>query len=583
MIPWNYIVIGLSLLLLISLCTAEIKRVNKARLAGRLLASALAVAGLAFMALPVLIRKNIPQENNSRAILLTEGYSKDSVENFLKNTGEKTLVYPLDSIASIDTNITALHIFGNGLAADQLNLLKEIPLVFHPSKMQNGVVAVHWKQTLLAGEKLRVQGFFSNTLAVPLKISLIGFNTTLDSMIIPAKQSNAFELGSTPKHTGRAVFSLLMMNNNDTLTNEPIPINIKPVDTLNILVLSASPDFEHKFLKNWLSQKGYSVAGRTRISKEKFEKTFLNIASVPLERITGSLLNRFDILVSDASELAALSKSEEAAIHAQVQEGMGLLINADSVAPSAVYAARFTQYSSPGKQSSLLFARDLSNPLAALPGEQNIYIRNKPGEQPLILNAYSNILVSSSMESLGTIVFSTINNTYSWMLSGNNGDYSRFWSSLLQKAAKRSGPHFNMLVNGSLPTMNAQVDLNCEHAAIDLAGIKVDGSPVSLQQNPQLPFQWQGTFWPPGPGWQIVDFAEVQFPLYVFAKDDWKNIAAIDKTRQTYQYIHRKNNQGKKDFQVQKYTRTALPRYYFLLIFITCCCFLWVEKKLSAS
>jgi hypothetical protein len=45
-------------------------------------------------------------------------------------------------------------------------------------------------------------------------------------------------------------------------------------------MLSASPDFESKFLKNWLSENGYAVALRSAISKDKFNSEYINIKPV---------------------------------------------------------------------------------------------------------------------------------------------------------------------------------------------------------------------------------------------------------------------------------------------------------------
>jgi hypothetical protein len=64
-------------------------------------------------------------------------------------------------------------------------------------------------------------------------------------------------------------------------------------------MLAASPDFENRFVKDWLSQNGYTVVAKTAISTNKFDKTFLNAGSVSLDRVTSGLLDSFDVLLSD--------------------------------------------------------------------------------------------------------------------------------------------------------------------------------------------------------------------------------------------------------------------------------------------
>ncbi|MEO5893560.1 MAG: hypothetical protein ABIQ31_25120 [Ferruginibacter sp.] len=587
MAHWNYIVIGLCLLLLAFIFRKEIKRKNRRRLAARLTASLFAVASLACLALPISITKKNTDSPNKKAVLLTEGYNKDSLENFIKTNKEQVRVYQVDSLAWIDTSLTALIIFGHGLSRQELKSLNDIPLIFHSSAIDDGVTSVHWNQKLKSGEKFSVQGIFSNKRSWPVKIALEGFHTPLDSVTIPAKQTKTFEINTFPKQIGKAVYSLLISDKQGALEKEPVPFEVIPVDTLKILLLAASPDFENKFLRNWLAENSYAVASRSRISKDKFDRTFSNFTSFSFDKITNPLLDRFDIIISDATELAALTKTEQAIIQAQVQEnGMGLIVKADSIAaPTAFYAAPFTQYSSSAKQPSTaaLYIQDADKPTVPLSSDGYSFIRSKPGEQPLVVDSMTNVIVSSKMEGMGKILFTSITNTYTWMLGGNNNDYASFWSCLLQKAARRTGAEQTVLITGAVPKIDEPIELLFEAPGMPLPGTFIAGDLLSLHQNPDLPFQWQGTYWPGKQGWQpALNFSDQSINWYVYGTNDWKNISAIEKTKQTQQYINDKNNVLNKGVVTQKYVPVQLPAIYFLLIFIISCIFLWIEKKLSA-
>ncbi|MEO6548223.1 MAG: hypothetical protein ABIN94_09495 [Ferruginibacter sp.] len=578
--------IGISVLLLIALFFGEIRRFNKSSLWWRLLASTLAVAALACMAIPISINHKLPAQHHRPAVLLTEGYNKDSLQYFLSKNTETNIRYTIDTIPFIDTSISDLHIFGEGLSPTQLRLLKDIPLIFHPALNNEGFTVVHCKPQLQAGEKLLLQGTYSNSNNFPVKLCLTAFQITLDSVNIPAKKTYSFNLETVPKQRGKALYNLLVLNGKDTLEKEPVPVEVKPIDTLKLLLLSASPGFEHKFLKNWLSQNGFAVAARTRISKDKYDKSYLNIPTFSFERITPSLLHRFDIIIADAAELALLTRPELSTVQAQVADGMGLLVNADSItAPGTFYSFAFMQYFSgmPAPSRSILSLREPTAPLAPLPGGQNLFIRNRPGEQPLVFDSSFNVLASSKMLGLGKIVFSTINNTYPWMLSGNGSNYSLLWSYLLQKAAKSTTEEHSLVINHILPIVNEPVELNFQTQGDTIAAIRIDSNYLSLQQNPDLPFQSQGINWPHIAGWQTTFNSKgQQFNWYTYKKSDWKNIVAIDKTRQTNRYIHQKKHIEKNAVQVQKYTRKSIPSHLFFGIFIICCCFLWLEKKLSS-
>ena len=586
MISWQNIVIGLSLLLFVFICLKEIQRNNRSRLVWRLVASLLAVISLVGMTVPISIDKKIIAPAKE-AVLLTEGYNKDSVDRFIKNRAGDMPLYNTGTMVWQDTELTTLHIFGYGLSPAELSSLNNIPLVFHPSAVGTGITTVHWQQTLKTGEQLRIQGRFMNTHTAPVKILLEGFHTVLDSAHIPAGATTVFELNSIPKHIGKAVYTLMAVTNNDTLEKQPIPVEVKAVDSLKVLLLAASPDFENKFLSKWLSENGCVVVSRARISKNKFVKTFVNSPSFRFDKLSAGLLNRFDLVVSDVTELAVLSKAEQSFVHTAIEEnGIGLIVKADSIASvAAFYAAPFSQYPSTGKQqAAAMNIKDAIKPTAPLFAEQRFYIRYKPGTQPLVSDPESNIFVSSAIEGMGKIVFSTISNTYTWKLAGNNNDYTAYWSCLLQKAARKKEEARTVHIDDALPLAGEPLALGIAWNLEGLPHPFIGNDMLSVSQNNALPFQSVAQYWPSADGWQsAIQLDDKYYQWYVYRNTDWKNISAAEKTKQTFQHIYYKNNTVRKGMQEEKIIHAAIPVFYFLLIFISCCGFLWVEKKLSPS
>jgi hypothetical protein len=267
MTDMQYIVAGLSLLLLCFLTWKETKRQNKARLTWRILATVFAVIGLACIALPISYNRQLPvATGNNPAILLTEGYSKESVEGLLGAgkktvsifTLDETLIPPAGYNSSLVTNIDSVfakqfgvvHIFGYGLDKDELDAIKEQPIIFHPSKL-SGITGIQWQHKINSGDKLSVQGSFTNPSSSAKKIVLSDFNTTLDSVIIKGTKPQPFQLTATPKQLGRAVLSLSIVDNRDTLEKEPMPVQVEQGSPVKLLMLASTPDFENRFLKNW--------------------------------------------------------------------------------------------------------------------------------------------------------------------------------------------------------------------------------------------------------------------------------------------------------------------------------------------
>src|SRR6185503_19616373 len=107
---WNYIVVCLSLLLLAILLWWEIRRGNKTRLVGRVMATTLMVASLAAITLPIAYTCR-SAAGSKEGIFLTEGYDPDSARIYLSSGVE---VKDLK-----DLHVSALHVLGYGLTEEE--------------------------------------------------------------------------------------------------------------------------------------------------------------------------------------------------------------------------------------------------------------------------------------------------------------------------------------------------------------------------------------------------------------------------------------------------------------------------------
>ncbi|MDO8992560.1 MAG: hypothetical protein Q7U83_05825, partial [Daejeonella sp.] len=333
----SYIIIS-TLVLLGFLILKEIRRKNKANLIFRVAASCLAVIALIFIAIPITYQKKAEPKDENTIVLITEGFQKDSLNKF-KNTpvfttnpavakGNKSvkLIPDLAGFLAMNQQFSKFHVLGYGLEAQELEMILDKNLLFHPSPLPSGLQSVHWNNTIKSGEQLVLSGNYLNTDSKPVKLILKGLGTNLDSVSIPASKSDNFQLKTIPKHLDKAIYALISIAEKDTILNEKVPVFVQVQDPLKILILSSSPDFENKFLKNWLFENQYSTAVRSAISKNIFSTEFLNSTRINLDHITPSVLENFDVLISDPDELSALSWAENQAVQNQLNNGMGLIM-----------------------------------------------------------------------------------------------------------------------------------------------------------------------------------------------------------------------------------------------------------------
>ena len=433
----------------------------------------------------------------------------------------------------------------------------------------DGFMDIHWDHELKSGEPLCVQGQYRNSLGTPVSISLVGFQAGLDSTLIPAGQVYLFSLKTIPKQTGNGLFQVLVREQNNTLETEPIPFTVSQPDSLNILILSSSPDFENKFLIQWLSDHHIGVVERTRISQDRFEKIYLNRPPLAFNQVNGNLLRQFELLICDASAFSNLSNLERTAVQRQVDEkGMGMLIRMDSSdSKKTSFNKLFPVYHYVAKSDQLrvIFASDSSQGMEYTGEKAMVGIRILPGTQPLAQDDDGHVLVSRGLKGLGKIGFTTLHGTYLWSLSGNITGYGKFWTYVIHHMAKQKQESIRLWAAEKFPKKDEAVRFIAESGKSPLPPPFIGGTPFYLKQGKNDLLRWTGCFWPKQTGWQPgVQAAGRHFEWFVYDSADWCGFSIT----------------GREKLEIPKADNRNGSRLYFLLFWMSGCMFLWIERKI---
>lgn len=588
---WNIAMMIFGLLMAVFVAWREYKRANKAHLLWRMIAAVVATINLACVVLPLSYSTTVSSSTGAGKILLTEGFNTDSLS---KNDSIFTLdkavhqQYPkaklLDDVRSLfadSAHITSVYIYGYGLNADELKVLSAKPVIFHPSAVPDGFTSVNWTDQLKAGQIFRVQGTYKNTSTKPFDLILKGLNTTLDSVRIPAGSQPTFTLKTTPKNAGRAVYSLIALNEKDTLAQESLPVAIDKTQPLKVLILSSSPDFETKFLKDWLGANGYGVASRSAITKGKTGQEFINTEQTDLSHINAALLNKFDVVLGDLSSFKNLSVAENSALHEQVsQKGLGLIVRTDSSDKKATWIQDgFTLNYQAGKQAALSALTIQGVGKTAKLNIDPINIAPQNNVQTLVSDEHGHTLSGITINGAGKVLFTTINNTYNWMLAGNKSDYTALWSLLIDKAARRVPIMESWSVAPGLAGVNARMQLLSESGNIGGAA-KVNGLVAYPAQDAGMLFRQNFTYWPANYGWQqVIGRNGATFWWYVWKENEWKTMTAANKTMLTAKYAKTNPTEIFVTKQIRQKTDAAVPKIYFYVLFLMAASFLWAESK----
>ncbi len=588
---FKYIAIVFALLLLIFMLYKEYKRPEQQGLIFRLIASIVAVTS--FLLLIVLIHYQVSQTVKPDEIsFLTNSTNPDSVtqksklftsdSSVLKVLGKKVnFIADLDYYLASHPEVKTIHLYGEGLDLLALERLKPRQIVYHKPPLPAGIQSCNWNRKITHSEELRIQGIYQNVTNQSVKLMLNGLGTNLDSVEIKPQSKVYFDLKTNPKQIGRAVYQLLTIQSKDTLANEAIPFEVAEKRPIRLLILSSTPDFEYKFLKNWLLQNQYPVAYRSRISKDKFSVDYLNMQSISLSNINPQVLNNFDLVIADDQEIANLKTSEAAALTNQIASGKGLIIRLNEEKLQSNLAKKFSISNAVAqKDKSYVFtlSGDQSKTKTLLI-ESSINLNQQAGDLPLVKDADSKIWVNSQLYGAGKLVLTSIPNTYNWFLGGKNTDYTAYWSTLIQNAVNTNTLQVVVNFSPQYPQLNHRVNIQIGGVA-QLPKIEVGNISIAPLQNKFNPFEWEGSHWPQKIGWDSVKVNSTRVSyFYVDHQNSWEGIRQIKKIEQTVSFV---NQQAGQNIQIQTLEETqdrVVSKWWFFFLFVLSAGFLWFEQR----
>ena len=538
---YNYIVIGLGMLLLVWLLWKEVRRPHRSRLSARVVATVLAVAAVTCLGLPMSCGRSKADGKGKEGVLLTEGYDADSVREFLReHEGMKV-------IQTDDVSMGRWHVFGYGLTKEEWMALRPPSLVFHGSgsSVNAGLISADWSRKLRKGESLRVQGHWKGEGIV--KLILEGIGKVLDSVVV--KGDSLFSLHAVPAQAGRGVYKFVAIAGKDTLEQEEIPVEVEAGKPLKILVLASSPDAENTFLVSWLSKEGHAVASRTLVSKDKYQQVYANMAALPLVQVTPALLGDLDLVIADA--LTVSGGGLLPILRRQVRDkGLGLVIRIDSAGGAAIGVSA---------------------------GER---IKEKPGMRVMLRDSMGRAEVGVSREGMGNIVW-TKHITYPMMLAGEKEGYAAYWSSLLRDAAREERAGDSWVWWPEMPRVEEPVRLVLETGVSGMPqGVIGEGVNMYLAEDGVLPYSWSGRYWPAAAGWQTVSRLQGDTSSwYAWGVGAWGPLYREKRMRETYDLI-KGRDMVRGGAQGAEEERINLSKGWFYALLIVSLLFLWIEKKI---
>ena len=576
------------------------RRPRQRQRAARLLASTIAVTALWLTAFPPL--RHLPT-TRAEAILLTPGYSPDTLRQLRQRLGAGTPVWaygnpktaaparPLASLLSLAEQRPALrrlHVLGHGLPEADLPGLGALVVRAHGGVPAAGFRTAFWPDKLPLGDELTVEGTVDRPADAPAAwVVLRAAGTGRDSVPLPAGGAGSFHLRYRPKTAGLATYELLLRRPGQPLLTEPVPVEITTPALPAVLLLTAAPAFEFKFLKNYLAEAHYPVALRTSVSRGLVQTDFVNQPAQSLDRLTPALLARYSVLIVDAATVAALTVSETQALQTSIRAGRLGLITLAEAAPlprNAPARADFTVELRPANAAAqpLGWPDAPEEARALLPA----LLRANPALRTLITGPRQLLLAASRRVGLGFAVVSVVPETFRWGLQGHPAVYASFWNQLLRAAVPPAPAEatWHLGSRWPRPTLPLTLHLAAAFPSAPPTVAALAGGPavrLALRQDTRLPEWSTAQFWPGAAGWhQVRGPGRSSYRFYVYPPTAWQ-----EPERQTRQQalLARSGAATQATPAAPAAADTATepwPTGWFFGLFLLAAGYLWLEEKL---
>ncbi|MFN0256529.1 hypothetical protein [Pedobacter ureilyticus] len=591
---FNVLVIIACLLLLFFCIYLEVKRENKHWLAGRILGNILLFGSLALIAIPLFYQKKEVQLKNT-LIIITTGANVDSLSKIQgkkcytepllhrKLKGKATYLPDLAYYLSEHPTTNSLQIFGYGLPEQDLKKLDSISSSFYPAAAPSGLVTCHWIEKLKQEEVFTVQGRYRNNASRTVQLKLIGFGTTLDSTIIAANTLQDFSLKHQIRNNGKAVLQLIGLLGKDTVSKENVPIQSFPKTPVKTFMLTSFPSFEYKFLKNWLYEKQYPVAARSRISKDKFSTDFLNRDSIKLANISLNQLQKEDVLMIDQNELENITVGTRQTLMQAVEKGLGLIVWVDE--PNAGSLQKRIKQVKNLKDDKLLRLTiiDQQQGLSELSTDLKWLLSIQKGQQALINNQRNQTIALQELYGSGKITYTTLSNSYQWLLNGRQEDYANYWTSLINAVARKQSTNINLNTGSLFPVINEKLKLYLSTDNSNAPKVSYQNKSLTVNQNLLFPNHWEAQVWPLKSGWQTTQVNKKAEDFYVFEKQAWSSIKISQTIQSNLDYSLKTNTETTKPLKKEVIYKKEVSKWWFLIVLVLSSSFLWFEKRHHAK
>jgi len=341
-----------------------------------------------------------------------------------------------------------------------------------------------------------------------------------------------------------------------------------------VVMLSAFPSFEFKYLKNYLAELNHQVLVRSQLTQGRFKYEYFNQERKPFNTLATSNLTDLDLLILDAGAWQSLSRNEQNSIKdAVTQEGLGVF-----VMPSEEL------FNGSQPLIDFKFTRTAQTEVELQDGTAVStfgYYLNTVTNFNATLKSGNQILAGQRFLGFGSVSTTVLSNTYALQLKGNQERYKSLWSAILKSVLKPESGDVFWEERDQISTPNEPYTIKFRTANSEFSLTDADGNTIPAAQHPHIPELWSATFYPEETGWFTLSFSAgetlSEHAYYVFAEEDWQTIKASARVKANKGFF----NNADADVN-EVLVKRPINLLYFFVMFVLAMGYLWLEPKLRS-
>ncbi|MGM0580508.1 MAG: hypothetical protein ACQETL_07505 [Bacteroidota bacterium] len=475
-----------------------------------------------------------------------EAFQQLSNSKFQKVGTEKHITF-----AELDYQIDTAFVYGY---LPQLNPANY--KVREDIKIEKGI-QIDYPKSIALGDSLQIS--LQNLENRNLNISAIIGNDSI-SKSIPGKSHNRISV--LPKSSGY-ILSEISTDNEEY----HFAVSVEKAEHHVIQILAATPDFEWKFLGDFLKSKEHSVYQKTQISKEKYKSAFINWHdSLQFNR---GVANDLKVLFVDAKAWEDLGPNLKNQYLKKLKENGGSLIfrtnpnsriqlDLDKSKPANIFST-----------NDNLLEQDNYNYLQF----NNLYSLDEVAQNGIFRKVNPDLIY-------GVINFQ---DSYRLKLSGKNEQYEQIWSPIFSHLIRKSSEKFYDKSEWAVQHQPFFFRLWSEEQVenISIFNLKKDTLKMKKKSDFIFPERQHFMFYPNTVGWHFINLKnqEEAIPFYVHSETQTNQSEFLSNYKHDYlNYLNFEDSNTKE--KEKNYNQESVTLWFFLL-FLLSIGYLWIEDKIT--